>query len=98
VTAKILTGFFWFLSLLGLGGYMIAVKVRFHYLLEKLADTPNSEIIGVVMALETILPLIIIIATVCSVFLYIRAKSVNLLQVHERLQNLEEMVKVLLSK
>ena len=51
-----------------------------------------------VMALETALPLAIIIAALCSVFLYIRAKSVNLLQVHERLHNLEEMVKVLLSK
>jgi hypothetical protein len=50
------------------------------------------------MAFETVLPLISIIATVCSVFLYIRAKSVNLLQVHERLQTLEEMVKVLLAK
>ncbi len=98
VTTKILTGFFWLLSLLILGGYMIAVKLRFHYLLEKTTDGLNSEVVGVVMALETVLPLIIIIATVCSVFLYIRAKSVNLLQVHERLQNLEEMVKVLLSK
>ncbi len=98
VTTKILTGFFWFLSLLILGGYMIAVKARFHHLLERIADPPNSEIVGVVMVLETILPLIIIIATVCSVCLYIRAKSVNLLQVHERLQNLEEMVKALLSK
>ena len=51
-----------------------------------------------IMAFETTLPLTIIIATVCSVFLYERHKSVNLLQVHERLHSLEEMVKELLSK
>ena len=96
--AKILTGFFWLVSLIILGSYTIAVKLRYNYLLGKIVDTPNSEIVGLVMVLETILPLTIIVATVCSVFLYIRAKSVDLLQVHERLQNLEEMVKVLLSK
>jgi len=98
MTVQILTGFFWSASLIILGSYMFAVKLRYHYLLKKLGDLPNSEIIGMVEVLETLLPLTIIIATACSVFLYIRAKSVHLLQVHERLQNLEEMVKVLLSK
>ena len=98
LTAKILTGFFWIASLVILGSYMIAVKLRYGEMLRKMTDPPNSEIVGLVMVLETILPLMIVIATVCSVFLYIRAKSVNLLQVHERLHNLEEMVKVLLSK
>ena len=57
-----------------------------------------GKTVDIIMAFETILPGTIIIAVVCSVFLYIRAKSVNLLQVHERLQTLEEMVKVLLAK
>lgn len=97
-TAKVLTGFFWIVSLVMLGSYMLAVKWRYGQMLDTVSAPPNSEIVGVVMILETILPLTIVVATVCSVFLYIRAKSVNLLQVHERLYNLEEMVKVLLSK
>ena len=97
-TAKVLTGFFWMASLVMLGSYMLAVKWRYTQMLNKMSAPSNSEIVGVIMILETILPLTIVLATVCSVFLYIRAKSVNLLQVHERLHNLEEMVKVLLAK
>jgi cell division protein FtsL len=95
---KILTGVFWIASLIILGCYMSAVKNHLYSLHAEITDPSMRKAIRVILALETVLPLTIIIATICSVFLYIRAKSLNLLQVHERLQNLEEMVKVLLSK
>jgi hypothetical protein len=101
VITKLLTGFFWLASLIILGCYMSAVKGFLYHPRGEITARSIQEMgrsVEVIMAFETILPLTIIIATVCSVFLYIRAKSVNLLQVHERLQNLEEMVKVLLSK
>jgi hypothetical protein len=99
LATKILTGFFWIASLIMLGFYMFLVKSLLHSQQGGIAfsSVQKSEYIAV-MALETALPLTMIIAAVCSVFLYKRAKSVNLLQVHERLQNLEEMVNVLLSK
>ena len=78
---------------------MFLVKSLLHSQRGGIADSSVEESVNIaIMALESALPLTIVIAAVCSVFLYIRAKSVNLLQVHERLQNLEEMVKVLLSK
>jgi len=99
VAAKLLTGFFWIASLLILGFYMFLVRSLLHSLRGGIADSPVEKSVNIaIMALETALPFTIMIAAVCSVFLYIRAKSVNLLQVHERLGNLEEMVKVLLSK
>jgi hypothetical protein len=99
LAAKILTGFFWIASLIILGIYMFLVKSLLHSQRAAIAESSVGRSVNIaVMALETALPLAIIIAAVCSVFLYIRAKSVNLLQVHERLHNLEEMVKVLLSK
>jgi hypothetical protein len=99
VAAKLLTGFFWIASLLILGFYMFLVRSLLHSLRGGIADSAMEKSVNIaIMALETALPLTLIIAAVCSVFLYIRAKSVNLLQVHERLHNLEEMVKVLLSK
>jgi hypothetical protein len=97
--AKLLTGFFWIASLLILGFYMFFVRSILHSQRGGVADSAMEKSVNIaIMALETALPLTIMIAAVCSVFLYIRAKSVNLLQVHERLGNLEEMVKVLLSK
>jgi hypothetical protein len=97
--AKLLTGFFWTVSLLILGFYMFFVRSILHSQRGGIADSAMEKSVNIaIMALETALPLTIMIAAVCSVFLYIRAKSVNLLQVHERLGNLEEMVKVLLSK
>jgi len=99
LATKILTGFFWIASLIMLGVYMFLVKSLLHSQRGAIAESSVEESVNIaVMALETALPLAIIIAAVCSVFLYIRAKSINLLQVHERLHNLEEMVKVLLSK
>ena len=99
LASKILTGFFWIASLLILGFYMFLVKSLLHSQRGAIAESSVEEAVNIaVMALETALPLTIIIAAVCSVFLYKRAKSVNLLQIHERLHNLEEMVKVLLSK
>lgn len=99
LAAKILTGFFWIASLLILGIYMFLVKSLLHSQRAAIAESSVERSVNIaVMALETALPLAIIFAAVCSVFLYIRARSVNLLQVHERLHNLEEMVKVLLSK
>jgi hypothetical protein len=99
LAAKILTAFFWIASLLILGIYMFLVKSLLHSQRAAIAESSVERSVNIaVMALETALPLAIIFAAVCSVFLYIRAKSVNLLQVHERLHNLEEMVKVLLSK
>jgi hypothetical protein len=99
LATKLLTGFFWIASLLILGFYMFFVKNLLHSQQGGIADSGVQRTMNIaVMALETALPLTMIIAAVCSVLLYIRAKSVNLLQVHERLQNLEEMVKVLLSK
>ncbi|MHC4243541.1 MAG: hypothetical protein ACYSU4_14140 [Planctomycetota bacterium] len=99
LAAKLLTGFFWIVSLLILGFYMFLVRSLLHFQQGGKDQSSVEESVNVaIMALETALPLTIIIAAVCSVFLYIRAKSVNLLQVHERLHNLEEMVKVLLSK
>ena len=95
---KLLTGFFWLASLVILGCYMVTVKAHLYEVREAIANPDMRETVAVIVALETVLPGVIIIATVCSVFLYIRAKSVNLLQVHERLANLEEMVKVLLSR
>ena len=95
---KLLTGFFWIASLIILGCYMVTVKACIYQVQDAVADPSVSRMLPTIVALETILPGTIIIATVCSVFLYIRAKSVNLLQVHERLHNLEEMVKILLSK
>ncbi len=95
---KLLTGFFWLASLVVLGCYMVTVKHHLFEMRETIGDSRMSDTVSIVVALETILPGVIIVATVCSVFLYIRAKSVNLLQVHERLHNLEEMVKVLLSR
>lgn len=94
---KFLAGLFWAASLITLGLYMLAGK-SYRHCLAGAQDPSTNELVIFIMVLETILPLAIIFATVCSVFLYIRAKSVNLLQVHERLYNLEEMVKVLLSK
>ncbi len=97
--AKLLTGFFWITSLLILGFYMFLVRSILHSLRGRIVDSAMEESVNIaIMALETALPFTIMIAAVCSVFLYIRAKSVNLLQVHERLGNLEDMVKVLLSK
>ena len=99
LASKLLTGFFWIASLIILGFYMFLVKSLLHSQQGGIADSSVQKSMNIaIMALETALPLTIIIAAVCSVFLYIRAKSVNLLQVHERLHNLEEMVKVLLSK
>ncbi|MCP4611416.1 MAG: hypothetical protein GY845_22110 [Planctomycetes bacterium] len=99
VVTKLLTGFFWIASLLMLGFYMFFVRSLLHSQRGGIDHSAAEKSMNIaVMALETALPLTIIIAAVCSVFLYIRAKSVNLLQVHERLGNLEEMVKVLLSK
>lgn len=101
VITKLLTGVSWLASLIILGCYMSAVKGLLYHPRGEITDRSLQEMgktVDVIMAFETILPGTIIIAVVCSVFLYIRAKSVNLLQVHERLQNLEEMVKVLLSK
>lgn len=99
LAAKILTGFFWIASLIILGVYMFLVKSLLHSQQAAIAESSVERSVNIaVMALETALPLTIIFAAVCSVFLYIRAKSVNLLQIHERLHNLEEMVKVLLSK
>ena len=98
LTTKILTGVFWIASLVILGCYMSAVKNHLYSLHADMADPSMRKTVRAIVALETVLPLTIVIATVCSVFLYIRAKSVSLLQVHERLRNLEEMVKVLLSK
>jgi len=97
--AKLLTGFFWIVSLLMLGVYMFLVRSILHFQQGRTDPSSVEESLSIaIMALETALPLTIIIAAVCSVFLYIRAKSANLLQVHERLGNLEDMVKVLLSK
>ncbi len=98
VATKLLTGFFWITSLLILGFYMFLVRTILHSQRGGIDSSVEDSVNIAIMALETALPLAIIIAAVCSVFLYVRAKSVNLLQVHERLQNLEEMVKVLLSK
>jgi hypothetical protein len=99
VITKTFTGFFWIASLIMLGSYMFVVKSLLHSLQGEITVSSVQKNLNIaLMALETTLPLTIIIAAVCSVFLYIRAKSVNLLQVHERLHNLEEMVKVLLSK
>ena len=99
LATKLLTGFFWIASLLMLGFYMFLVRSLLHSLRGGIADSSVEKSVNIaIMALETALPLTIIIAAVCSVFLYVRAKSVNLLQIHERLHNLEEMVKVLLSK
>ena len=99
LASKILTGFFWIASLLILGFYMFFIRSLLYSQRGAIAESSFEESVHIaVMALETVLPLTIMIAAVCSVFLYIRAKSVNLLQVHERLHNLEEMVKVLLSK
>ena len=99
VAAKLLTGFFCIASLLILGFYMFLVRSILHSQRGGVADSAMEKSVNIaIMALETALPLTIMIAAVCSVFLYIRAKSVNLLQVHERLGNLEEMVKALLSK
>jgi hypothetical protein len=99
LATKLLTGFFWIVSLLMLGFYMFLVRTLLHFQQGGKDQSSVEESVHIaIMALETALPLTIIIAAVCSVFLYIRAKSVNLLQVHERLHNLEEMVKVLLSK
>ncbi|MHC4086167.1 MAG: hypothetical protein ACYSWZ_05740 [Planctomycetota bacterium] len=99
LASKILTGFFWIASLIILGIYMFLVRSLLHSQRGAISESSVEESVNIaVMALETALPLAIIIAAVCSVFLYKRAKSVNLLQVHERLHNLEEMVKVLLSK
>ena len=99
VVTKLLTEFFWIVSLLILGFYMFLVRSILHSQRGGIADSAMEKSVNIaIMALETALPLTIMIAAVCSVFLYIRAKSVNLLQVHERLGNLEEMVKVLLSK
>jgi hypothetical protein len=95
---KILTGISWIASLILLGCYMVTVKNHLYSLRSETTTPSMREAVSVIVALETVLPLTIIVATICSVFLYIRAKSVNLLQVHERLHNLEEMVKVLLSK
>jgi len=96
---KILTGFFWIGSLIILGVYMFLVKSLLNFQQAGIADSSVQKSMNIaIMALETALPLTLIIAAVCSVFLYKRTKSVNLLQVHERLHNLEEMVKVLLSK
>jgi len=97
-TTKILTGVFWSVSLIILGLYMFAVKSFLYSQRGEITDKHVQNCVALIAVLETILPLIIIIAAVCSGFLYKRAKSVNLLQVHERLHNLEEMVKVLLSK
>ncbi len=99
LASKLLTGFFWIASLLMLGFYMFLVRSLLHSLRGGIADSSVDKSMNIaIMALETALPLTMIIAAVCSVFLYKRAKSVNLLQVHERLHNLEEMVKELLSK
>lgn len=96
---KVLTGFFWVMSLIILGSYMFVVKSLLHSQQGEIAVSSVQKNLNIaLMALETALPLIIIIAAVCSVFLYRRTKSVNLLQVHERLQNMEEMLKILLSK
>jgi hypothetical protein len=99
LASKLLTGFFWIASLLMLGFYMFLVRSLLNSLRGVIADSSVDKSMNIaIMALETALPLTMIIAAVCSVFLYKRAKSVNLLQVHERLHNLEEMVKELLSK
>lgn len=98
VITKLLTGFFWIASLILLGSYMATVKNHLYAVRPDITDASMRNTVEVIVTLETILPLTIIVATVCSVFLYIRAKSVNLLQVHERLHSLEEMMKVLLSK
>lgn len=98
LTTKILTGVFWIASLIILGCYMVTVKSHLHHQRVDITDPSVRKTVDLIMSLDTLLPLTIIIAAVCSIFLYIRAKSANLLQVHERLHNLEEMVKVLLSK
>jgi hypothetical protein len=99
VITKILAGFFWIASLIMLGSYMFIVKSLLHSQRGEMAVSSVQKSMNIaIMALESALPLTIVVAAVCSVFLYIRAKSANLLQVHERLHNLEEMVKVLLSK
>ena len=99
LATKVLAGFFWIASLIILGFYMFLVRSLLHSQQGGIADSGVQRSMNIaVMALETALPLAIIIAVVCSVSLYKRAKSVNLLQVHERLHNLEEMVKVLLSR
>lgn len=99
VITKILAGFFWIASLIMLGSYMFIVKSLLHSQQGEVAVSSVQKSMNIaIMALESALPLTIVIAAVCSVLLYIRAKSVNLLQVHERLHNLEEMMKVLLSK
>jgi len=95
---KLLTGFFWLATLGILGSYMVTVKHHLFEMRHTIGDSRMSDTVSIIVALEVVLPGVIIIATVCSVFLYIRAKSVNLLQVHERLANLEEMVKVLLAR
>lgn len=99
VITKILAGFFWIASLIMLGSYMFIVKSLLHSQQGEVAVSSVQKSMNIaIMVLESALPLTIVIAAVCSVLLYIRAKSVNLLQVHERLHNLEEMMKVLLSK
>ena len=99
VITKILAGFFWIASLIMLGSYMFIVKSLLHSQQGEVAVSSVQKSMNIaIMALESALPLTIVIAAVCSVLLYIRAKSANLLQVHERLHNLEEMMKVLLSK
>jgi len=99
LATKLLAGFFWIVSLLMLGFYMFLVRSFLHFQQGGKDQSSVEESVNIaIMALETALPLTIILAAVFSVLLYIRAKSINLLQVHERLGNLEEMVKVLLSK
>ena len=99
LATKLLAGFFWIVSLLMLGFYMFLVRSFLHFQHGGKDQSSVEESVNIaIMALETALPLTIILAAVFSVLLYIRAKSINLLQVHERLGNLEEMVKVLLSK
>ena len=99
VITKILAGFFWIASLIMLGSYMFIVKSLLHSQQGEVAVSSVQKSMNIaIIALESALPLTIVIAAVCSVLLYIRAKSANLLQVHERLHNLEEMMKVLLSK
>jgi uncharacterized BrkB/YihY/UPF0761 family membrane protein len=99
LVTQLLTGFFWIASLLMLGVYMFLVRSILHFQQGRTDPSSVEESMSIaIVALETALPLTIMIAAVCTVFLYIRAKSVSLLQVHERLGNLEEMVRALLSK
>lgn len=98
LATKIVSGALWLASLILLGSYMAAVKFFVHGQSGAITDQFMKDTVDVLLVLETVLPLVIILAAVFSVFLYIRAKSLNLLQIHERLQNLEEMVKVLLPK